>query len=976
MKKLYLLFAFACVWTLSGCGSGSQPLTVTVTAASASVQAGGMAQITAIVANDSANKGVTWTVTCSAAQCGSVSPTTTASGAATTYTAPSTPPASDLTVTITATPASDTTKTGTTTIKVLAITVSAAPGSATVMFGKTASFTATVANDPGNKGVAWTVTCSTAPCGSVSPTSTSSGVATTYTAPSNPPASNLTVTITATSVADNTKTNVATVTVPAITVAVQPPTANVPVKGAQQFTATVNNDAGNKGVTWALTQGGTACSPGCGSITATTASGAPATYTAPATVPSNATVTITATSVSDLSKFATATATVVGITVSVSPASASVIVNATQQFTPTVTNDVSNGGVTWTLTQGGVACAPTCGTVAPTTTASGTATTYTAPATVPATPTVTLTATSVADATKFASATITVTTAPPVSVSISPTNPTVTTNATQQFTATVTNDPAAQGVTWTLTQSGAPCASAVCGSVSPTSGTGNAPSTTYTAPATVPTPAAVTITATSVADTTKTASTTITVSAIPPCGTGSEAKLNGQYAFLLQGFDANGPVAIAGSFTANGAATNNITAGQEDVNRNIVAGVTNPTITTAGSSYSIGSDNRGCLTLVAGTTTSTYRFSLGSFAGTPSVATKGHMVSFDATGTNVVGVFEKQDSSAFSNAAFSGNFAFGASSPTLKSGTASRFGVAGTFTASGGNITAAEVDTDDNGAPMHISSFTGTYTVAASGRGTLTLNPPGTTVNAGFYVVSANEALLMSIDPQTGVNANSLFGGSVLKQSGGPFGIGSLNGTNIISIDGMSGTGSDVQVGFLTPAGNGTFTLSTDENKAGTITTNSLSGTYTVASNGRVTVTGGTNPPVIYLVSANKGFLVGTDTSVITGSFEPQVGSSFTNASLSGSYFFGDEAPVVNTSSLQSGVATPDGVGTINGTSDNNQAGTLVGGQTFTNPYTVSSSGRTTVGSNNVLYIVSSSKAYLMSIKAGKADSTITVVEK
>jgi hypothetical protein len=121
---------------------------------------------------------------------------------------------------------------------------------------------------------------------------------------------------------------------------------------------------------------------------------------------------------------------------------------------------------------------------------------------------------------------------------------------------------------------------------------------------------------------------------------------------------------------------------------------------------------------------------------------------------------------------------------------------------------------------------------------------------------------------------------------------------------------------------------------------------------------------------------VGTDSSVITGSFEPQASGTFTNASLSGNYFFGDEAPVVKTSSLQAGVATPDGINTINGTSDSNQAGTLVGGQTFTNSYAVSSTGRTTVGSNNVLYIVSPSKAYLMSIKAGKADATITVIEK
>src|SRR2546425_720864 len=156
-----------------------------------------------------------------------------------------------------------------------------------------------------------------------------------YPAP-GPPASNLPVTTTATSAADTTKSGSATITVPAITVAVSPGSANVPVRGTQNFTATVGNDAGNKGVTWTLTQGGTACSPACGaSAPAAPMSGAPATYTAPATLPANPTVTITATSVSDTSKSNSATETVVGITVSVTPPTASVAVSAGQQFIAT-----------------------------------------------------------------------------------------------------------------------------------------------------------------------------------------------------------------------------------------------------------------------------------------------------------------------------------------------------------------------------------------------------------------------------------------------------------------------------------------------------------------------------------------------------------------------------------------------------------------------------------------------------------------
>ena len=75
--------------------------------------------MTATVANDNANAGVTWSVTCGSAQCGSFSPTTTPSGTATTYTAPAAPP-SPATVTVTATSVSDTTKSASASVTITA----------------------------------------------------------------------------------------------------------------------------------------------------------------------------------------------------------------------------------------------------------------------------------------------------------------------------------------------------------------------------------------------------------------------------------------------------------------------------------------------------------------------------------------------------------------------------------------------------------------------------------------------------------------------------------------------------------------------------------------------------------------------------------------------------------------------------------------------------------------------------------------
>jgi len=67
-------------------------------------------------------------------------------------------------------------------------------------------------NDPANAGVNWTVICGSSDCGSFKPTQTSSGVATTYTAPAIAPTGG-TVQVTATSVTDPTKAASATISI-------------------------------------------------------------------------------------------------------------------------------------------------------------------------------------------------------------------------------------------------------------------------------------------------------------------------------------------------------------------------------------------------------------------------------------------------------------------------------------------------------------------------------------------------------------------------------------------------------------------------------------------------------------------------------------------------------------------------------------------------------------------------------------------
>ena len=361
MRRMLLLFAGLCLpLYLIGCAattSVTRPITVTVSPAAASVSVGKTQTFIGTVTG-TPNTGLTWTLTqggaaCSPA-CGTIAPTSTTSGATTTYTAPATPPAA-ATVTLTATSAADATKFASVTITItqnVGITIS--PLSASVGVNATQAFTATVTGT-NNTNVTWTLTqtqggaaCSPG-CGTIAPTSTASGQAATYTAPATFPASP-TVTVTATSAADTTKSASATVTITqTVGVTVSPKTATVVVAQTQAFTATVTG-ANNPGVTWALSQGGAPCSPGCGTLSPTsTTSGTPTTYTAPATVPAIADVSVTATSVADPTKSDTATVTVTtqaSGAVTVSPSTATVEVFTTQQFTATI-NGQPITAVTW-----------------------------------------------------------------------------------------------------------------------------------------------------------------------------------------------------------------------------------------------------------------------------------------------------------------------------------------------------------------------------------------------------------------------------------------------------------------------------------------------------------------------------------------------------------------------------------------------------------------------------------------------------
>ena len=464
---------------------------------------------TATVANDSQNKGVSWALSgsgCGTNACGTLSATSSASGAAITYTAPSQIPSSGV-VSLTATSIADPSKSSPPAgiVLIAPIRLSLLPASSTLLTSQVQNFTATVQNDSQNKGVSWTLSgtgCSGNACGTLSSTSSVSGAAITYTAPSQV-SSLAAVSLVAISIADPTRSAAASITViPPVSVTLSPATATMLEEQSQTFTATVLNDSQNQGVTWAIS--GAGCSgDACGTLSSiSSASGMPVTYTAPKTTPKPPTITITAASVSDPSRAASATVTVnqapPTVVVKVSPPAQQLAVNESQTFTATVQKDAQKQGVNWTLS--GPGCAGSaCGTLSSASSSSGAPITYAAPPAAPSPGTVTLTATSISDSRVTASATIAIFGIPgDLSVKLSPKRGGLTLSQTLKFTASVQSDPLQRGVTWSAS-------AGTLTNITPTSAVYHAPALE----------GVYTITATSVLDVTKSASTSIGVTALP-----------------------------------------------------------------------------------------------------------------------------------------------------------------------------------------------------------------------------------------------------------------------------------------------------------------------------------------------------------------------------------------------------------------------------------------------------------------------------
>jgi hypothetical protein len=471
-----------------------------------------------------------------------------------------------------------------------------------------------------------------------------------------------------------------------------------------------------------------------------------------------------------------------------------------------------------------------------------------------------------------------------------------------QITATVLNSGGNPAVTWALT--GATCPTH-CGFLTDTT----ADTTIYAAPQYLPANTLVTVTATSVADPTQSASATLHLvqSISVGCPSGLDGLLAGSYAFLLRGGGASDSFVAAGSFVADGAG--NITSGLYDVNRSATGPSLGRTILGGPSLYSVGIDRRACIAFMDSSGETLFlRCALSTLDS--GVATRGRIIEFDdlyGTGTRAEGFLARQDPASFSTAQITGSYAFGIAGTDSGGG---RFASAGVFDASSGVLSNGDLDTNDVGVlTADVAGIAGTYSVSPNGRGALVMStsPPASFI---LYMISAGRFIVAGSDPID--TTHPLVGGEFLLQTASAFDQTTLNAEGVLSMTGFDPnlTAPIAAIGLFTPDGLGNCQMVLDSNDAGMfVPLNTTAGIYTTAANGRTTTAAlGPPSPVFYLVDANQGFCLGTDTGASFGRLEPQTGGPFTNASLSGTFDYGTEGAAPGSRVTSVGADVFDGI--------------------------------------------------------------------
>jgi hypothetical protein len=487
-------------------------------------------------------------------------------------------------------------------------------------------------------------------------------------------------------------------------------------------------------------------------------------------------------------------------------------------LTATLDDDPTNEGVTWTLSTATVGCSPGCGKLSPSLTDPKFSVVYTPPTTPPLNTTATITATSRAD--KGAVFVFNFTIGPALVVIITNKFPSqISANPAVIVTATVSNDFAKQGVTWTLTTGspGVSCSPA-CGTLAPSASPSF--SATYVPPPMAPsgTNDMPTITATSVTDPTKSDGFTFTI---------------------IQALI----VTITNKFTVQGANGQSVA-----VNVDVIADPANAGVTwtlTAGSPPTNCSPGCGSLAPSASPSFS------ASYTPPPTLP----MGVNDSPTITAISVTDptKTDSFTFQIAppanSFLGSYAFLLRGYDLNG---SPMAMAGSVTSDGaGNITGGDLDVNNGGGLTNASSLMGNYSLGApfNGvvRGTITITSiPGAGPVSFKFVLSSDgtRGKILELDGIGFINVGTLQRQDPAVLSGSPV------GSYAFGLDSDSPVGGrTVEAGQIVLASTGVTGGLVDVSKAGDPTPRYSAAPLATGpstapdSSGRGTLTLNVNPP-------------------------------------------------------------------------------------------------------------------------------------
>jgi hypothetical protein len=444
---------------------------------------------------------------------------------------------------------------------------------------------------------------------------------------------------------------------------------------------------------------------------------------------------------------------------------------------------------------------------------------------------------------------------------------------------------------------------------------------------------------------------TATDSAIPPAVVTSSftlvisqaqqlTLLNGSYAFEFSGYGANGFVAFAGTFTANG--MGGITGGEMDYNSQEGQPLNFANLL---GSYAAGTDGRGTFTF-----TNTTLPIAPIFAFSVNSSGNGRFIEFDSSTTRGSGRLELQTvtSCVVNNTGtttYTGDFAFGGSgfASTFATNGAGPLAFAGRFSAippvvaaTPGSLAQGEMDTNTPGfVTIDDSSVSGSYNSGADSTHCTLALTSGSLDNPHYsvYPISSSDAFMIETDTVNNITPY-LTAGEMIQQIGQPFVTsGVLSGTMVGGLSGQLISGGtflpEVQV-VQTSATSGTasFQVLQTDNQAGTVFgTNGTAVTdaYTSDNLGRVQGSIEFNSsfePVFYLINTNQAFCVSIVQNAPTfGYFAPQSAGPFTAETIkSTSLIDGTSAPAVSADRDLSGFLSFDGISVVGGTQDQSTA--------------------------------------------------------